>query len=48
MYESAYKSFRGGFTISRKGVQMYKGGFTLLILYYFSKTSHENEIICSH
>ena len=27
--------YRSGFRISGKGVQMYKGGFTLLILYHF-------------
>ena len=40
---------RGGSRISGKGVRMYEGmGFALLILSYFSKISHENEIIWSH
>ena len=42
------RQFRGGSTISGKGVHMYKGvGFVLLIISNFSYIFHENEIILS-
>ena len=56
-YVTRKKAFRGGSSISGKGVHMYKGvhvcvcggvGVAYLILSHFSQIYYDNEIIGSH